>query len=71
MATKEDKFWIQKAVNKKGHKGRLRRWAMKHRLLNQDGTIDLSHAKKFARREGDVHRLREINLAINLRRLRA
>ena len=62
-----DKF-IQRAIKPK-HKGSLRRWALKHGYIQKNGNIDLGRARKSAKRSGDTHRLREINLAITLRRL--
>jgi len=60
--------WIQGAIRSK-HKGKLRSWAKRHRLLNEDGTIDLRRARAKAERDHDLTRIREVNLAMNLRRL--
>lgn len=59
--------FIQKAVK---HPGSLRRWAEQHHFINSKGTIDLSKAEKYAKKEGLKHRLKEINLAKTLRRVR-
>ncbi len=66
----EDHF-IQEATEE--HKGRLRRYAKRHRALNEDGTIDLAKVSEAANRERNpksrLQRLREINLARTLRKL--
>ena len=70
MATEEDRF-IQEATMK--NKGSLRRYAKKHRTLNQDGTINLEETEQVARKEKGrtrLRRLRKINLARTLRKLR-
>ena len=53
------------------HPGSLTRYAKQHRLLRPDGTIDLSRAKDYAERHHDLRRVRQVNLANTLRRLRA
>jgi len=64
---RKNKYWIQKAVNPK-HKGSLRRWAEQHHFLNKDGTIDLREAYAYAKKHDLTHRMRQINLAKNLRK---
>jgi len=64
---KRNRYWIQKAIKREGS---LRRWAEKHRLLTKRGTIDLDRAKKYAERKGLTQRIRQINLAKTLRKLR-
>jgi hypothetical protein len=56
------------------HKGSLTRFARAHHALDKNGNINLAKAKRAANRlhgEARTHRLREINLARTLRRLRA
>ncbi|MEM4056841.1 MAG: hypothetical protein QW578_07380 [Thermoplasmatales archaeon] len=62
-----DKKWIQKSIK---HKGSLRNWARKHRLMTKRDTIDLQRAEKYAKRHGETRRLRQINLARTLRKVR-
>ena len=66
--------WIQKAVDGKDREGNLKDWAASHRLLNQDGTIDLRRAHAYVERNytGNARtlRLRQINLAHTLKGLR-
>lgn len=66
-------MFIQEATAE--HKGTLRRYAAKHRLLTKKGTIDLPRAKGYVERNESgamkTKRLREINLAMTLKRLRA
>ncbi len=66
MARKSRK-WIQRAIK---HKGSLKEWAKEHRFLNRDGTIDLREAYAYAKRHGLTKRMRQINLARNLKKLR-
>ena len=66
MARKK-KNWIQKAVK---HKGSLRKWAEKHGFITKRGTIDLEKAKKYAEEHNLTHRVRQINLAMTLRKIR-
>ena len=61
-----DEQFIQAAIK---HPGSLTRWAEQHDFKNKDGTIDLRRARAYAKRRGLTHRLRQINLAANLRRL--
>jgi len=59
------KRWIQKAIK---HKGSLKRWAEEHGFITKKGTIDLRRAKKYAEEHGDTHRIRQIDLAMTLRK---
>lgn len=60
------KKWISGAIE---HPGSLRRWAKQHRAM-RGNKINLSKAERIARRKGDEHRIRQINLARNLRKAR-
>jgi hypothetical protein len=56
------------------HPGSLTRFAKRHHALDENGNINLAKARRAALREKEparAHRLREINLARTLRRLRA
>ena len=47
---------------------------MRHRALTARGTIDLAKVRRAAEREkgaARLHRIRQVNLAQNLKRLRA
>jgi len=59
------KKWIQKAIK---HKGSLKKWARQHGFITEKGTIDLRRAKKYAEEHHDEHRIRQINLAMKLRK---
>jgi hypothetical protein len=59
------KRWIQRAIK---HKGSLRKWAEEHGFITRNGTINLKEAEKYAKAHGLTHRLRQINLAKNLRK---
>jgi len=65
------RFWIQHAVK---HAGSLRRFARKHRALTEDGKIDyekaLSAAEKIRDPSERLRRIRQVNLARTLKRLR-
>ena len=64
-------MFIQRAIK---HPGSLRAFAIRHKALTPRGTINLAKAKRAANREtgaARLHRIRQINLAENLRRLRA
>lgn len=65
--------FIQEATSH--HKGALRRYAKEHHLMNKEGKIELQRTKAYIERNEKgatrTKRLREVNLAINLRRLRA
>jgi len=63
------KKWIQDAT-KNSTKGSLTRYAKKHRLMNKDGTIALDRAHDYAERNGETHRIKQINFAKNVRNLR-
>lgn len=66
----DDEKFIQGAVK---HPGSLRRFAKKHHTLDKSGNIDLQKTRKVALKEkepGRSHRLRQINLARTLRKLR-
>ena len=60
------KYWIQKSIK---HKGALRRWAEEKGFINKPGTINLREAYSYAKKHGLTHRMRQINLARNLRKL--
>ena len=60
------KGWIQKAIK---HPGSLRRWAEKHGFITKRGTIDLKRALEYAERHHLTHRIRQIHLAMTLRRM--
>jgi hypothetical protein len=63
--------FIQKAIK---HPGSLTAFAKKHNAIGRGGKINLAKARRIALRESEparTHRLRQINLAQNLRRLRA
>jgi hypothetical protein len=63
-------YWIQDAIKRRGS---LRRFAEKHRAIGKDGDIDLRKAKAAAEKEREperARRLREVNLARTLRKLR-
>ena len=63
--------FIQRAIK---HPGSLRAFAKKHRALTARGTVNLPKARRVAKRLSEparAHRLRQINLAENLKRLRA
>ena len=65
-----DDYWIHEAIR---HPGSLHRWAAEHGALDADGKVDLKKAEREARKEREparAHRLREINLARTLRKLR-
>ena len=61
------KYWIQKDIK---HKGSLTKWAKEHRFINKNDTINLSRAYSYAKNHKLTHRLRQINLAKTLRKLR-
>lgn len=65
--------FIQEATAE--HKGTLRRYAKEHRTLDKDGRINLQKTKSFIEKhekgKTKTKRIREVNLAENLRRLRA
>lgn len=68
---KKGKKWIQKATVK--GEGKLRDFAEEHRLLNKDGTINLSKTARYDRNlKGQAKKLRkkEVALARTLRRVR-
>ena len=64
--TRRKKDWIQKSIK---HKGALRRWAEEHHFINKNGTINLRKAYAYAKKHHLTHRMRQINLARNLRKL--
>lgn len=59
--------FIKRAIK---HPGSLRRWAREHGFIRH-GKIDLARAEAYAKRHKLEHRIREINLARTLRRLKA
>lgn len=61
------KRWIQKAIK---HKGSLRKWAEKMGFITKRGTIDLKSALEYAEKHNLKHRIRQIRLAMTLRKLR-
>lgn len=62
----EEQF-IQGAIE---HPGSLKKWAAMNGFQNEDGTIDLRTARSYAQEHGLKHRLRQINLAMTLKKLR-
>jgi hypothetical protein len=64
MATKK---WIQKATKK--HKGNLTSWAKQHHFV-KNGKIELGKAYRYAKKHELTKRVRQINLARTLRRLK-
>lgn len=69
MARKRGKRWIQKAL-RHSKKGSLKQWARQHRFVSRNGNIRLADAYGYAKRHKLTHRMRQINLARNLGRLR-
>jgi hypothetical protein len=61
------RYFIKKATSK--HKGSLRKWAQAHKFIS-NGKINLAKAKNYAKKHGLKHRLKQINLAQTLRRVR-
>lgn len=66
------KKWIQKTgIGKKGRKGSLDRWAKKHRFISKTtGDIKLGKAYDYAKKHHLTHRMRQINLAKTLRKMK-
>ena len=60
------KNWIQKSIK---HKGSLKEWAKKHKFI-KNGKIDLQRAYEYAKKHKLNHRIRQINLAKTLRKVR-
>ena len=60
------KRWIQKAVK---HKGSLTVWAKQHGFYH-NGRIQLNKALRYAKRRHLTKRIRQINLAKTLSKLR-
>ena len=60
------KRWIQRAVKRKGS---LTVWAKKHGFY-KGGRIQLNRALRYAKRHHLTKRVRQINLAMTLKRLR-
>ena len=60
------KRWIQRAVKRKGS---LTVWAKKHGFY-KGGKIQLNRALRYAKRHHLTKRVRQINLAMTLKRLR-
>ncbi|MEM3860710.1 MAG: hypothetical protein QW478_15170 [Candidatus Micrarchaeaceae archaeon] len=60
------KKWIQHAIK---HKGSLTTWAKKHKFY-KNNKIQLNKAYKYAKAHKLTKRLRQINLARNLRKFR-
>ena len=58
------KYWIQKSIK---HKGSLTEWA-KHHHFYKNGKIELTKAYEYAKKHHLTHRIRQINLAKNLRK---
>ncbi|MEM3859301.1 MAG: hypothetical protein QW478_07825 [Candidatus Micrarchaeaceae archaeon] len=63
----KNRKWIQKGIK---HKGSLKKWATEHDLLTQEGNINLVKAYAYAKRKNLKHRIKQINLAKTLRKLR-
>jgi len=72
-AKKKGKKWI-KAATEKGE-GKLREFAEEHRLLNEEGNIDLRKTERYIKRnlKGKAKKVRQkqVQLAGTLRRLRS
>jgi len=64
--------WIQKTgIKKKGRKGSLTSWAKKHHFISKStGDIKLKEAYGYAKRHDLTHRMRQINLAKTLRKMK-
>ena len=63
--------FIQEAIE---HPGSLRKFAAEHHALDKSGKINLAKAARAANRlkgAARTHRLRQVNLAKTLKRLRA
>jgi len=60
------KYWIQKSVK---HKGALKEWAKQHHFVKND-KIELTKAYEYAKKHHLTHRIKQINLARTLRKLR-
>ena len=60
------KYWIQKTVK---HKGSLKKWAKEHGFIKNE-KIDLEKAYKYAKKHKLTHRIKQINLAKTLKKLR-
>jgi hypothetical protein len=63
--------FIQQAIK---HPGSLRAFAKRHNALTPGGTVNLTKVRRAANREkgaAKLRRIRQVNLAENLRRLRA
>jgi hypothetical protein len=63
--------WIKTAIK---HPRSLTKFAVEHRLMTQDRKINLPKAKAYVERnltgKSKTHRLRQINLAKNLRNIK-
>jgi len=60
------KRWIKRAIK---HKGSLRRWAKKHKLMKK-GKILLGKAYDYAKKKKLKRRMKQVVLAKTLKRLR-
>ncbi len=60
------KKWIQKTVK---HKGSLIKWSKKHKFY-KNGKILLTKAQKYAKKHKLEHRVKQINLAKTLRKIK-
>ena len=65
-STMTHRKWIQRAVKRKGS---LTRWAKQHGFYH-NGRIQLDKALRYAKRKHLTKRVRQINLAKTLSRLR-
>ena len=61
-----NKYWIQRTVK---HKGSLRKWAEEYGFI-KNGKIDLNKAYEYAKKHKLTHRIKQINLAKTLKKLR-
>lgn len=61
------KNWIKKATK---HKGKLRSYAKRHKAIKKNGDIDLNKAMRIAKKNNDKKRIKEIELARTLKRMR-
>ena len=60
------KYWIQRTIK---HKNSLKKWAKEHGFIKND-KIDLNKAYEYAKKHNLTHRIKQINLAKTLKKLR-
>lgn len=61
------KNWIKKATK---HKGKLKSYAKYHKAIKKNGDIDLTKVMRIAKKNKDKKRIKEIELARTLKRMR-